>query len=206
MHRLIMNSSTYRQASASRPECAKVDAGTRLLWRFPPRRLDAEALRDSILSVSGHLDLSMGGPGFSAFEPNDNYVRVYEPRKEFGPTEWRRMVYMTKARMQQDGTFGAFDCPDGGQVAAKRGRSITPLPALNLLNSTFMLQQSHLFAERLEREAADPRAQARLAFQLAYGREAFEQELAASEAVIRRHGAATFCRSLFNSNEFIFLE
>jgi Protein of unknown function (DUF1553) len=206
MHRLIMNTATYRQASASRSECSKTDAGSRLLWRFPPCRLDAEALRDSILAVSGHLDLTMGGPGFSAFEPNDNYVRVYEPRKEFGPAEWRRMVYMTKARMQQDGTFGAFDCPDGGQVAAKRGRSITPLQSLNLLNSGFMLQQSRLFAERLEKGAADPRAQARLAFELAYGREPFEQELAASEVVIRRHGTATFCRSLFNSNEFVFLE
>jgi hypothetical protein len=206
LHRIVLHSLTYRQASASRPECAKVDAGTRLLWRFPPRRLDAEALRDSILALSGVLELKMGGPGFSAFEPNDNYVRVYEPRKEFGPAEWRRMIYMTKARMQQDGTFGAFDCPDGGQVVAKRGRSITPLQALNLLNSGFMLQQSRLFAERLEREAAEPPSQVRRAFELAFGREPLADELAASEEVIRQHGIATFCRAIFNSNEFLFIE
>ncbi len=72
IQRLIVNSATYRQASASRPECLAVDAGSRLLWRFPPRRLDAEPIRDLILAVSGKLDLRLGGPGFSVFEPNDN--------------------------------------------------------------------------------------------------------------------------------------
>ena len=85
--------------------------------------------------MSGKLDLRMGGPGFSFFEPNDNYVRVYTPKKEFGPADWRRMVYGTVVRQRPDGVFGAFDCPDGGQIAPKRTRSTTPLQALNLLNS-----------------------------------------------------------------------
>src|SRR5204862_4199642 len=129
------------------------DAASRLLWRFPPQRLEAEPLRDTILAVSGKLDKTPGGPGFSPFEPNENYVRVYNPKKEFGPTDWRRMVYMTKVRMQQDSTFGAFDCPDGGQIAPKRMRSTTPLQALNLSNSAFILQQSTFFAARLQKEA-----------------------------------------------------
>src|SRR5262249_17221036 len=119
IHWLIVTSATYRQASASRPEGIAADAASRLLWRFPPQRLAAEPLRHSILTISGQIDLRPGGPGFSAFEPNDNYVRVYNPKKEFGPTEFRRMIYMTKVRMQQDSTFGAFDCPDGGQIAPK---------------------------------------------------------------------------------------
>ncbi len=207
IHRLIVTSATYRQASASRPEGMAIDAGCRLLWRFPPQRLEAEPLRDTILAVSGKLDSREGGPGFSPFEPNDNYVRVYNPKKEFGPAEWRRMVYMTKVRMQQDSTFGAFDCPDGGQIAPKRMRSTTPLQALNLLNSEFIVQQAGFFAERLERESGKKiEAQVRRAFELSYGRRPENQEMRAAQALIEKHGLPMFCRALFNSNEFIFAE
>jgi hypothetical protein len=207
IHRLIVNSATYRQASAVRPDGISTDAASRLLWRFPPQRLEAEPLRDAILAVSGKLDLTPGGPGFSAFEPNDNYVRVYNPKKEFGPDEWRRMVYMTKVRMQQDATFGAFDCPDGGQIAPKRMRSTTPLQALNLLNSEFMLQQAGFFAARLEKEAGnDPKSQVRLAFGLAFNRAPDPEEIKTAQSLISQHGLLVFCRAVFNSNEFIFVE
>ena len=207
IQRLIVLSSTYRQSSAARPDCLAIDAASRLLWRFPPQRLEAEPLRDSILFVSGLLDLRVGGPGYSPFEPNDNYVRVYNPKQQYGPPEWRRMIYMTKARMQQDVIFGAFDCPDGGQIAPKRLRSTTPLQALNLLNSEFILQQSRSFAERLAREApTSVKAQIRMAWQLAYGRLPESQELAAAEKFITAHGLTLFCRSIFNSNEFMFID
>ena len=207
IHRLIVTSATYRQASASRPEGIAADATSRLLWRFPPQRLEAEPLRDTILAVSGKLDLKSGGPGFSAFEPNDNYVRVYNPKKEFGPDEWRRMVYMTKVRMQQDATFGAFDCPDGGQIAPKRMRSTTPLQALNLLNSEFMLQQAGFFAARLEKEAGkEVKSQVQLAFRLAFNRAPGPEELKSAQELINQYGLLLFCRAIFNSNEFIFVE
>ena len=186
---------------------APAPCAPRLLWRFPPQRLEAEQLRDAILAISRKLDERAGGAGFSAFEPNDNYVRIYNPKKEFGPPEWRRMIYMTKVRMQQDSTFGAFDCPDGGQVAPRRMRSTTPLQALNLLNSSFIIQQSAFFAERLEKEAGkNPDAQARRAFELIYSRAPDAQELKAAKAFIAANGTAVFCRALFNSNEFIFVE
>jgi len=207
IHRLIVTSATYRQTSAARHEGTSIDAGSRLLWRFPPQRLEAEPLRDTILAVSGKLNLQAGGAGFSAFEPSDNYVRVYNPKKEFGPAEWRRMVYMTKVRMQQDSTFGAFDCPDGGQIAPKRMRSTTPLQALNLLNSTFLIQQAGFFAERIEKEAGkDVAAQVRVAFELAYDRRPDPQETKAAQALIAQHGLPMLCRAIFNSNEFIFVE
>ena len=207
MHRLVVTSATYRQSSAARTEGLKIDASSRLLWRFPSRRLEAEPIRDAILAVSGKLDLKMGGPGWSAFEPNDNYVRVYNAKKEFGPAEWRRMVYMTNVRMQQDSTFGAFDCPDGAQIAPKRSRSTTPLQALNLLNSSFMMQQAGLFAERLEKDAGlDTNAQIHRAFALAFNREPDRKELAAAARLIREHGPAIFCRAIFNANEFVFIE
>jgi len=207
LQRLMVTSAAYRQSSAGRADGLAGDASTRLLWRFPPRRLEAEALRDALLVAAGQLDCRAGGPGFSAFEPNDNYVRVYNPKQKFGPGDWRRMIYMTKVRMQQDGTFGAFDCPDGGQIAPKRMRSITPLQALNLLNSGFMLQVADQLAARLEREAgSDPGAQAGLAFELLFNRHPEPEELNAANQLATQHGLPVLCRALFNSNEFVFLE
>lgn len=206
IHRLIVTSATYRQASDAHTECVAVDAGSRLLWRFPPRRLEAEPIRDQMLAVSGKLDLKTGGSGFSFFEPNDNYVRVYTPRREFSPDTFRRMVYGTVVRQRPDGVFGVFDCPDGGQIAPKRTRSTTPLQALNLLNSSFSLQQAGFLAERLEREAgADAKAQVRHAFALAFQREPDRAELTAALKFIQEHGLSVFGRALFNANEFVYL-
>jgi hypothetical protein len=207
IHRLILTSATYRQASLARDNCLAVDASSRLLWRFPPRRLEAEALRDAMLTVSGTLDPQSGGPGFSPFEPNSNYVRVYTPKQQFAPGDFRRMIYMTKIRMQVDPTFGSFDCPDGGQMAPKRSRSTTPLQALNLLNSSLILAQVEAFAARLRREAGDdPADQVRLGFQLAFQRQPDAAEQQACLAAIQTEGLTVFCRALLNSNEFVFLE
>jgi hypothetical protein len=199
IHRLILLSHTYRQAGTPREGGAAADAGNALLWRFAPRRLEAEAIRDSILSVSGALDLRMGGPGYHVFERNDNYVRVYNPKQEFGPAEWRRMIYQYKPRMQQDSTFGAFDCPDGGQIAPNRGRSTTALQSLNLMNSAFMVQQSEIFAHRLQS------SDVRRAFELAFSREPTQGEVDAALSLIREHGLTALCRALFSANEFLYL-
>ena len=206
MHRLIVTSAAYRQSSASNPDGLAKDAGTRLLWRYPPRRLEAEAVRDSILAVSGKLDLTAGGPGFDLFEPNTNYVKVYTPKKEFGPAEFRRMIYQQKPRMQLDDTFGAFDCPDAGQVAPKRNSSTTPLQALNLLNSPFVAQQAEFFAERVKGQSKEPAAQVRLAFRLAFQREPSDRELSAAVKLTTDHGLPAVCRALLNANEFLYTD
>jgi hypothetical protein len=204
IHRLILLSSTYRQSGKSNPEGLAKDAQTRLVWRFPPRRLEAEPLRDAILAVSGRLDRTAGGPGFDLFDPNTNYVKVYTSKREFGPETFRRMVYQNKPRMQLDDTFGAFDCPDAGQIAPTRNTSTTPLQALNLLNSAFLHQQSGFFAERLQSEAGpDVARQVRLGFQHALGRDPQANELAAAVALVQEHGLAIFCRALLNANEFV---
>ena len=183
-----------------------MDAAAKFLWRFPPRRLEAEPIRDQVLAVSGQLDLKMGGPGFSFFVPNDNYVRVYTPKKEFGPETWRRMIYGTVVRQRPDGVFGAFDCPDGGQIAPQRTRSTTPLQALNLLNSGFMMQQAGFLAGRLEKEAGrEVKSQARRAFALVFQREPDRDELGAAAKLIQEQGLPVFCRALFNANEFLYL-
>ncbi len=207
LHRLIVNSETYRQWSASREKELAVDASSRLLWRYPPRRLEAEPIRDAILAVSGKLDLRAGGPGFSFFEPNDNYVRVYAPRGAWPAETFRRMVYGTVVRQRPDGVFGSFDCPDGGQIAPKRSRSTTPLQAFNLLNSNFMIQQAEFFAARLEKEAGRAEsAQVQRAFQLAFQRPPDRNEQKAGVKLFREQGAKIFCRALFNASEFIYVD
>ncbi|MEK0445036.1 MAG: hypothetical protein RLZZ399_357 [Verrucomicrobiota bacterium] len=204
IHRLIVLSGAYRQSSDFRYDAAQVDSGSRLLWRFPPRRIDAEAVRDTILAVSGQLDLKMGGPGFDLFEPNQNYVKVYVTKKTYGPSEFRRMVYQSKPRTMLDDLFGVFDCPDAGQPAPKRNASITPLQALNLLNSDFSLQQSGFLAERLVREAGkEPADQVKRAYQLAFGRVPTPEEVEEGVRFITQSELSLFCRALLNSNEFI---
>ncbi len=206
IHRLIVTSATYRQSSRSNPTALAADAQSRLLWRYPPRRLEAETIRDAVLAVSGKLDRTAGGPGFDLFEPNGNYVKVYAPKQIFGPDTFRRMIYQAKPRMQLDDTFGAFDCPDAGQIAPKRSRSTTPLQALNLFNSPFLLQQAGFFAERLKAEAGDNAvSQVKLGFVLAFGREPTMEEKSASLKLIEKFGVPAFTRALFNANEFVFI-
>ncbi len=205
MHRAMLLSNTYQQSSEQNEKAFALDAGNRLLWRYTPRRLEAEPIRDSILTASGKLDLKMGGPGYHVFQQNDNYVRVYEPKVEFGPAEWRRMIYQFKPRMQQDATFGAFDCPDGGQIAPRRGSSTTPLQALNLLNSTFMMQQAKLFAERLQREESVSKAQVQRAFALIFNRSPSQDEISAGEKIVAEQGLPIFCRAILNANEFLYV-
>jgi mono/diheme cytochrome c family protein len=206
IQRLILMSATFRQSSAPRADAAKVDADGRYLWRYTPRRLEAEAIRDSMLAVSGALDLKMGGPGFYLMDVVTENVMHYFPKEKYTPAEYRRMVYLFRIRAAQDGVFGSFDCPDGGSVMAKRSRSNTPLQALNLFNSTFITQQSDILAKRLRTEAGEaPEAQVNLAFRLFYARppDAFEQR--SSAEMIRAHGLQSFARALYNTSEFLFV-
>ena len=205
IHSMIVTSATYQQSSDIRREAMDKDAGNRLLWRYQPRRLEAEAIRDGILAVSGNLDLTMFGPGFDLFEPNSNYVKVYTPKKTFGPAEWRRMIYQSKPRMQLDDIFGNFDCPDAGQIAPKRSRSITPLQALALLNSPFMAQQSDLLAKRLEREAPDSSSRINRLFQLINGRDPENDEKEGALDLVNHSGLPSLCRAMLNSSEWLFI-
>ena len=207
LHRLIMLSATYRQSSRPTDSGLSVDRGNRLLWRFAPRRLEAEEIRDGLLAVSGALDRRMGGPGYNVWEKNTNYVTVFRPKVRLGPEEFRRMVYQFKPRSQQDPTFGVFDCPDAALARPRRTASTTVLQALNLLNGRCVLDQAELFARRLRCEVgADPSRQAERAFRLAFGRSPSEKELRASAALIRSHGIAALCRALYNANEFLYVD
>jgi len=206
IHRLILTSRTWRQSSQPRKEALAIDGGSRLLWRFPPRRLEAEAIRDNILRAAGTLDTRMGGPGFSGFEVEEENVRHYHPKTAYGPGDWRRMLYMAKVRQEREATFGVFDCPDFNQTVPSRSRSTTPLQSLSLLNSRFVLQQAGQLAKRLRREAgADPAAQVTRAWELALGRKPTRDELSDAGRLVAEQSLDAFCRALFNANEFLFL-
>jgi hypothetical protein len=206
IQKIILLTKTWQQSSMPRPAAAKIDAATRYLWRFPTRRLEAESIRDSMVSVSGVLNPKRGGPGFSAFEVQLENVRHYFPKQEFGPDDWRRMIYMTKVRQEKDSTFGVFDCPDCNQVMPQRSRSTTPLQALNLFNSRFVLQQATLLSKRLAQQAGDDREkQIRLAYELCYNRPATAVEMKSARSFIQSQSLQQFCRAMLNSNEFLFI-
>ncbi len=206
LHRLILTSATWRQSSAPRADAMERDAGNRMLWRFAPRRLEAEAIRDGILAACGNLDRTAGGPSFFLHEVDRENVYHYHPKEEFGPAESRRMIYALKVRMEQDGIFGSFDCPDGSLVAPKRGTSTTPLQALNLFNSRFVMGQAEIFAARLRREAG-PRVedQVRRAWRVAFDRWPEPAEQTEAVAFAKAEGLPALCRAVLNSNEFLFV-
>ena len=133
-------------------------------------------------------------------------MRNYVPRADFASDGMRRMIYMTKVRMERDATFGVFDTPDAGQVCSTRGRSTTPLQALALFNSPFVLDQADRLAARVTEEVGEGRgAQVARAFELVLGREPGPGDLEAGRDLVAEHGLAALGRALFNSNEFLFL-
>ena len=147
--RLMVMSKAFRQSSLPRDEGLAVDAGSALLWRFPPRRMAAEAIRDSILQASGSLDRTIGGRSYRIHNVKKRYAQ-WEVTDNHGPQTWRRMIYQERMRRVDDRMFTAFDFPDCGQVRAKRPVSTTPLQALNLMNSDFVIDQSKRIADRAD--------------------------------------------------------
>jgi hypothetical protein len=183
IHRLIMTSSTYRQSSRWDVEAAKADPGNRLFWRFSPRRIEAENVRDSILVASGSLNGEMGGPGI--YPRIDRAVigtgstNKWPTDVEESPATWRRSVYIFQKRSVVLPLLEVFDCPDSTVSSPSRSASTIAPQALALLNNAFVLQQSQRFARRVLEEAGPaPAAQAHRAFQIALGRQASERELA----------------------------
>jgi hypothetical protein len=205
LHRLIVLSATYRQASRSDAAALARDADDRLLWRYPARRLEAEMIRDTMLFGSGRLDLKMYGPGFNLFDKRGG-LSGFQPVESFSGDGLRRMIYAHKVRREREAVFGAFDCPDAGQATARRRASTTPIQALNLFNSQFTIDEANAFAARVQRETgADLDEQVRRVYQHALSRGPAADEVGEAAAVAREHGLATLCRALFNSNEFLFL-
>ena len=213
LHKEIVMSAAYRQSSEHDDARAAVDGDARYLWRFPPRRLEAEAVRDAVLAVSGKLDPAMGGKGFRLYRYTVDNVATYYPIEEFDESTFRRSVYHQHARSVKPELLGQYDCPDTSLPAPKRVVTTSPLQALSLLNNRFVLQQARFFAERLEHEAEVERegkasGQQKIvtrAYQLAFGRDPEAEELEESVHFISDHGLFLFCRALLNTNEFVYV-
>lgn len=214
MHRLIMLSDVYQQSSVHRTEAAKLDGDARLLWRFPPRRLSAEEVRDTILQVAGKFhcteDLNQrvpnGGPGFRLYKFMQDNVSTYTPLDQHGPGTYRRAVYHQNARASVVDLMTDFDQPDCTFSAPRRAETTTPLQALTMLNHSFTLDMAAALAGRLQQEAGDDVvAQIQQAYRLCYSRSATDHELNSCREVIRAHGLTAVCRALLNTSELIYL-
>lgn len=206
LHKQIMLSQTYRQASTFRADAAKIDGDSRWLWRYPPRRLTAEEIRDAILTVTGKLDTKMGGPGFRLFRYVRDNVATYHPLDEHPPETYRRAVYHHNARAMQIDIMTEFDAPDCAFSTPRRATTTTPLQALSLLNHKFTVDMAQALAQRVKREAGDDRdAQVQRAFALAFFRQAHEAEVDAAQKLIAAHGLRAFCRALLNASEMIYV-
>ena len=205
MIRMMVMSKAFRQASLPNSKGIERDANARLLWRYPPKRVEAEVIRDAILLASGKLDQSIGGRSYRIHNEKKTYAQ-WEVVDNHGPHTWRRMLYQERMRRVDDQIFTAFDFPDCGQVRAKRPVSTTPLQALNLLNSPFVLEQTRLIAARALEETNGDQSDAIIrCFQLILGRPPDETELAVCVQLTREQDLAIVCRALINSNEFAFL-
>ena len=211
LHRLILLSSAYRQSSASRTDtdlAQRKDQGNTLLWRMPRRRLEAEAIRDTMLAVSGKLDLTMGGPSVRWFGFVDDHSPHYS-YEEFEPDSrgaWRRSIYRHIVRSVPDPFFEALDCADASILTPTRYTTLTPLQALAMSNDRFVIRQAEHFASRLSSAATTTPEQVQHAFQLALGRTPTPGEARIMVAHAQQHGLPSLCRMIFNLNEFLFID
>jgi len=213
LHRLIVSSSTYRQATHERPKpewqkAAEKDAANRLLWRASIRRLEAESLRDAMLRVSGKLNDKAGGPSFKDVSITlNNGTTYYEPLDVDGPEFFRRTVYRFNPRGGRSALLDTFDCPDPASTAPRRSVTTTPLQSLSLMNNTLVLRMSNYFAQRIRDEVGnDASRQITRAWQLTIARDPNESERTLSEQLVTEHGLPALCRGLFNLNEFVVIE
>ena len=212
MHRLMVLSSTYRQSSSVHNEHAMdVDPDNALLWRFHRRRLEAEAVRDAVLAVSGRLNPEIYGLPIFPPLPDGIEERVkYSENKwatDTGPQSRKRSLYIYQQRtltMPFMQTFDGLVCED---TMPRRQTSVTPLQALAMYNGDLVNEEALHFAERLKQHSADPRERIEYAFAIALGRPPASEEVAELQEYASTDAALPgLCRILYNANEFVYVD
>ncbi len=221
MQRLILLSNAYRMSSKASPEALRVDPGNALLWRFNMRRLTAEEVRDSILAVSGRLNLKAGGPSIYPVIPKEVLAGQSRPGDGWGkstPEEAaRRSVYVHVKRSLLVPILSTHDQADTDSSCAVRYTTTVPTQALGMLNGDFTNEQAVAFAERLQREApGDLPAQVRLALRLTTARDPgaeevqrdvkFVQGLQQKAKLDEQTALKQYCLLMVNANEFLYLD
>jgi hypothetical protein len=202
LHRLILTSNTYRQSARASSETLERDPDNLLWSRWQPRRLEAEAIRDGMLAVSGDLDAQVGGPSIA---PDDKVVR--------------RSLYLLQKRDNPPSPQGLFDGPATmTESCAARQVTTVPLQSLYLLNSKFSMERARGLARRVQQIAGDDwRRQVDAAFRLALQRLPAEHERDLARQFFERQGSqetmdgvpmalVQFCQALMNVNEFVYME
>jgi arylamine N-acetyltransferase len=206
-HKMILLSQAYQQQSGFRDEPAGIDSENTLLWRFSPRRLSAEEIRDTMLSSAGLLDQRMGGQGFRLYRYLQDNVATYVPLDQHGPSTWRRAVYHHQARASVVDLMSEFDCPDPAFASPRRATTTTPLQALTLMNHTFTMDMASAMAQRLDREAGSNLTHwIQRAFLMTQGRLPDTEEIKKVASFKQAMGGQLVCRALFNANAFIHLD
>lgn len=235
LHRLIMTSTVYRQSSVTSPELRKLDPENLLYARMPIRRLDAETIRDRMLSATGLLNGAMFGPSVPILDDGVGIPTVGDVAGDpitpassppLGKPEYRRSIYLQVRRTKPLPGLTVFDAPVMATNCERRVPSTVATQALYLMNNEFVLDQSAWLAARIRREAGeDPARQIRRAYELAYCRGPSDEELLAATSWLTRHqesarqmvaaGTAIdpgfqpmidFCQALLSSNEFLYFD
>ena len=231
LHRAIVTSAVYTQAGTFDEERAKADPDNRLLWHRRPQRLEAETLRDTVLAVSGTLNLEAYGPAFKPPIPREamqarNTQSPYPADAKDTPATRRRSVYMYHKRVVQHPFLQAFDSPDGTVSCGRRSTTTVAPQALALLNDPFVRDRAADFARRLVAEGGSaPRQWVDRAFLLAMSRppgndereesikfieRQFERRTARDKSVsaeeVRLRALADFCQTVFGLNEFVYVD
>ncbi len=209
LHRLIVTSAVYRQASTHNESNATIDGSNRYLWRMNRRRLSAEEIRDTLLAVSGRLNPNMGGPGYYLFELERTEHSPHYEYHKFDPSaarSHRRSVYRFIVRSQPDPFMTTLDCADSSQSTPRRTETLTSLQALSMLNNGFNLTMAEAFASRLESESSNLDQQITQAVTLLTGREPSNELRDDLTDYANTHGLANLCRLLFNLSEVMFVD
>ena len=152
LHRQLLLTATYRQSSPADRRSPATRRRQPDALAFHPRRLQAESIRDSVLSVAGTLRQRMGGPGFRDFELEERYAPIYRYSETDEPDYWRRSIYRFAVRSVPSPFMEVLDCPNPSTTTPKRSQTTTALQALAMFNDPFVLSQSDHFAHRLERD------------------------------------------------------
>ena len=231
LHRLILTSAVYQQDTSFDERRSAVDPDNRLLWRRRPQRLEAEILRDAVLSVSGTLNLRPYGPAFKPPIPAEAIVArntkdPYPQDAKDTPDTRRRTVYMFHKRVVQNPLMQVFDGPDAAVSCGRRTTTTVAPQALALLNDRLLRERAADFARRLLAECSEePAQQVERAFWLALSRAPSDSERAASVTFlesqrrqraerdtsastddVRLQSLADFCQALFGANEFVYVD
>ena len=213
LHRLIVTSSTYQQASSIELNgtyelAQEIDKDNRFLWRQNPRRLAGETLRDSMLVMAGALNPKMYGPGYKdvrldSVPPANYYIAIDPVGHEFN----RRTIYRWHVRGQRSALLDTFDCPDPSVTTPMRSVTTTPSQALSQWNHSFVLRMAKRLGERIEEEVGtESSKQVIHAWHLVLGRNPRSSESMSAQRLVEEHCLSLLTRALLNSNESIFID